>query len=123
MIQRDPQFLPMMLYADSKGRIYDHPYFRMACFAGNDPLPILDDDLMPMPEVSKLFNFPQIHPVGVDPETGEYVTVHHIRVDGEVKTFYAVDAFLDRGLVRTHLPAVAYHHKSYTLPMWGYTAV
>ena len=123
MIQRDPQSLPMMLYADSKGRIYDHPYFRMAGFSGKDPFPILEDDLMPMPEFSKLFYFPQCPPVGVDPETGEYETVHHIRVDGEDKTCYGVAAFLEPGLVRTHLPAVVYHHKSYVLPMWGYTAV
>ena len=55
MLQIDPHCLPRMLYADSKGRIYDHPYFRMAGFSGGDPFPILEDDLMIMPEFSKLF--------------------------------------------------------------------
>jgi pyruvate-formate lyase-activating enzyme len=123
MLQRDTQRLPKMLYADSKGRIYDHPYFRMAGFSGSDPFPILEDDLMIVPEFSKLFYFPQCPPVGLDPETGEYNTVHHMRIDGEDESCFAVAAFLEPGLVRTHLPGVAYHHKSYVLPMWGYTAV
>ncbi len=122
-MQNNPQSLPMMLYADSKGRVYDHPYFRMAGFSGKDPFPILEDDLTPVPEFSKLFYFPQCPPVGVDPETGEYRTVRRIRVDGKDEACYAVAAFLEPGLVRTHLPAVDYHPKSYILPMWGYTAV
>jgi pyruvate-formate lyase-activating enzyme len=116
--------LPYMLYADSDGRIYDHPYYRMAGSSGNDALiPVHQDDLVLMPEFSKLFYIPDCPPVGLDPVTGEYVVVGEIDIDGEVIQCFAVAAFLEPGFVRTHLPAVDYSPKSYILPMWGYAAV
>ena len=36
---------------------------------------------------------------------------------------YKRQAFLEPGLVRSHLPAVDYGSKSYILPMWAYTTV
>ncbi|MBW2283490.1 MAG: radical SAM protein, partial [Deltaproteobacteria bacterium] len=50
--------LPRMVYADPQGRIYDHPYLRMAGFSGASPFPITDDDLTTMPSQSKLFFIP-----------------------------------------------------------------
>jgi putative transposase len=71
-----------MLYADSKGRIFEHPRFRMAGFSGNAPAPLEEDDLIPMPEFSKLFFIPDCPPVGMDPETGEYRTVPGVKING-----------------------------------------
>jgi len=119
----DLEKLPYMLYADSEGRIYDHPYYRMAGFSANSIVPIEDGDLVPMPEFSKLFYFPDCPPVGLDPSTGEYRTVSEVEFDNMVTDCYAVAAFLEPGLLRSHLPAVDYSPKSYVLPMWGYTAV
>jgi wyosine [tRNA(Phe)-imidazoG37] synthetase (radical SAM superfamily) len=115
--------LPYMVYADKEGRIYDHPYFRMAGFRGSSPAHLKPDDLMPLTEFSKLFFIPDCPPIGLDPSTGEYETVSEIEVDGAVTECFAVAAFLEPGLVRSHLPAVHYGLKSYTLPMWAYTAV
>ena len=115
--------LPHMLYADSKGRIYDHPYFRMVGFSGASPSIPKGEDLVPLPEFSKLFFIPDCPPIGLDPSTGEFKTVSEVSFDGVVTKCYAVAAFLEPGLVRTHLPAVDYGPKSYTLPMWAYTAV
>ena len=112
-----------MLYADEKGRIYDHPYFRMAAFSGRSPVPLALQDLAPLPEFSKLFFIPECPPVGVDPETGALRTVSEVEVDGTVTRCRAVAAFLEPGWVRTHLPAVEDTERSYTLPMWAYTAV
>ncbi len=112
-----------MLYADKQGRVYDHPYFKMAGFSGHSPAPLDEDDLTPVPEFSKLFYIPDCPPVGLDPSTGEYLVVPEIEIDGELTRCYAVAAFLEPGLVRSHLPAVDYGPKSYTLPMWAYTAV
>ena len=112
-----------MLYADSKGRIYDHPYFRMVGFSGSSPSVLKGEDLVPLPEFSKLFFIPECPPIGLDPSTGEFKTVSEVSFDGVVTKCYAVAAFLEPGLVRTHLPAVDYGPKSYTLPMWAYTAV
>jgi pyruvate-formate lyase-activating enzyme len=115
--------LPYMLYADSDGRIYDHPYYRMAGFSGPSTAIIRDEDLIPMPEFSKLFFIPDCPPIGLDPSTGEYKTVSNMKFGGVTTRCQAVAAFLEPGIVRSHLPAVEFGAKSYTLPMWGYTAV
>jgi len=112
-----------MLYADPEGQTYDHPYYRMSGFSGSSPAVINDEDLILMSEYSKLFFIPDCPPVGLDPSTGEHRIISEIEVDGVATRCCAVAAFLEPGLVRSHLPAVDYRSKSYTLPMWGYTAV
>ena len=123
MKQATLQSFPFMLYADSKGRIFDHPRFRMAGFSGKAPAPLKEGDLIPMPEFSKLFFIPDCSPVGLDPETGRYRTVTEVKINGKTEKCYAVAAFLEPGIVRTHLPAADYRPKRYLLPMWAYTAV
>jgi pyruvate-formate lyase-activating enzyme len=115
--------LPFMLYADEQGRIYDHPLYRMVGFTGSSPVRISSEDLMAMPELSKLFYIPGCPPIGLDPDTGEYVTVKEVRVKGKSVRCFGVAAFPEAGIVRTHLPAVDYGVKDYVLPMWAYTAV
>jgi wyosine [tRNA(Phe)-imidazoG37] synthetase (radical SAM superfamily) len=115
--------LPYMLYADEKGNIYDHPYYRMAGFSGNAPLGITKEDIIHMPRFSKLFYFPDCPPAGVDPETGRVEIVPEITIGEKTQKCLAVSSFLEPGYVRTHLPAVDYSNKDYKLPMWGYTAV
>jgi pyruvate-formate lyase-activating enzyme len=112
-----------MLYADSRGQVYEHPYFRMAGFSGEAPKTVKDEDLISVPEFSKLFFFPDCPPIGLDPETGEYCTVRQVEIGGATISCYAVAAFLEPGLVRSLLPAVDYETKTYTLPTWAYTAV
>ena len=115
--------LPYMLYADADGHIFDHPHYRMVGFSGGVPSPLKGDKLTVLTEFSKLFFIPDCRPIGLDPDTGRYETVFNIEYDGVTKPCYAVAAFLEPGLVRSHLPAVDYGRKSYTLPMWAYTAV
>ena len=112
-----------MLYADSEGRIFDHPYYRMTGFSGDTPSAIKENDLIPMPEFSKLFYIPGCPPIGLDPSTGKHRIVSEIEVGAERTKCFAVAAFLEPGLVRTHLPAVEYSRKNFILPMWAYTAV
>ena len=115
--------LPFMLYADSDGNVYEHPYYRMAGASGGNHQILQEDDLMPMPEFSKLFFIPECPPIGLDPATGEFKTIKRVKVDGGHQKCFAVAAFMEPGIVRSHLPAVDYSGKSYILPMWGYTAV
>ncbi len=115
--------LPYMLYADEKGRVYDHPYYRMAGFSGDCPVHIKAGELLPLPEFSKLFYIPDSHPVGLDPETGEYLIVEDIETENGISPCFAVSAFMEPGIVRTLLPAADYSLKSYLLPTWAYTAV
>ena len=112
-----------MLFADEHGTIYDHPYFRMAGFSGDSPAALAGEDLIPMPEFSKLFFIPDCPPIGVSPSTGEFQVVPEVDLFGVSTRCFAVAAFLEPGFVRTHLPAADYLPKAYTLPMWGYTAV
>ena len=114
--------LPYMLYADKEGNVYEHPYYRMAGFSGNTIKEIREEDLIPMPEYSKLFFIPDCSPMGLDPATGEYVNVPDIKIGNLRQKCLAVASFPEPGFVRTHLPAVDYKNKSYILPMWGYTA-
>jgi wyosine [tRNA(Phe)-imidazoG37] synthetase (radical SAM superfamily) len=46
-----------------------------------------------------------------------------VKVNGVTEKCYGVAAFLEPGIVRTHLPAADYSQKEYLLPMWAYTAV
>ncbi|MBN2063070.1 MAG: radical SAM protein [Deltaproteobacteria bacterium] len=112
-----------MLCADSEGRIYDHPYYRMSGFAGTSPFHIKKNDLIRMPEFSKLFYIPDCPPIGIDPRTGKHRKISEIEINGRKTKCFAVAAFLEPGFVRSHLPAVDYSLKTYYLPMWGYTAV
>ncbi len=115
--------IPFMLYADSEGQIFEHPYFRMAGFSGEMSVEVKNEDLVKVPEFSKLFYIPDCPPIGLDPSTGEFRVVPQIEVQGETVRCNAVAAFLEPGLVRTLLPAVDYGQKTYTLPTWAYTAV
>jgi pyruvate-formate lyase-activating enzyme len=123
MDKRNLKNLPQMLYADADGHVYDHPHFRMVGLSGEMPMTLKEEDLIPMPEFCKLFFIPQCPPIGLDPSTGRFKTVPEIRMQGELVKCHAVAAFLEPGLVRSHLPGVDYRRKSYILPMWSYTAV
>lgn len=118
-----PENLPYMLYADHDGRIYEHPRLRMVGFEGATPVHLRNKDLVPMPKLSKLFYIPDCPPVGLNPRTGRLETVSEVSAGGAVTHCHAVAAFLEPGLVRSHLPGVDYTLKSYVLPMWAYTAV
>ena len=123
MLQGDQKNLPYMLYADSRGRIYDHPYYRMAGFSGPDPVYLKEQDLLLVPEYSKLFFLPDCPPIGLDPGTGEFVVVPDVEIDGVITRCFSVAVFLEPGVVRAYLPAADYSRKNYILPMWAYAAV
>lgn len=115
--------LPFMLYADTHGRIYEHPHLRMLGLSGSVPQAIAEEDLAPMPAFSKLFYIPDARPIGLDPDTGKTEILSEMAIDGVPHRCCAVAAFLEPGWVRGHLPAADYRAKAYTLPSWAYGAV
>ena len=123
MNQNEYKNLPQMLYADPEGRIYDHPHFKMVGLSGHTPTLPKTEELIPVPDFSKLFFFPDCPPMGLDPDTGKITMVREMDQDGMITKCYAVAAFLEPGLVRSYLPAADYGSKTYTLPSWAYTAV
>lgn len=113
--------LPRLVYADSQGRIYDHPTLTMA--AMNGPQAVLPEglELIPLPEGSRLFTIPDTPPVAWDSRLERFITVE--KAPGVRGGVQAVSAFMAPGYARTLLPACDYGRKRVHLPLWSYTAV
>lgn len=122
-LRKSNKEIPFMLYADDRGRLFEHPFLRMAGFSGYEPFPLQEADLVRVPKFSKMFFLPGCPPVGINPDTGEYEVLEEARVGRRMGRCYAVAAFLEPGIVRTHLPASDYRDKDIVLPTWAYTAV
>ncbi len=114
---------PKMLFADDKGTIYDHPYFEMAGASGQVTVRPDLNDLVPLPEMSKLYFHPHCTPYGYDPEQERLVPVTETRIGRKKIKCNAVSAFIQQGWVRQLLPAMDYSTKDYCLPMWAYSCV
>lgn len=119
----DLERTPYMLYADERGRIFEHRHYRMVGCSACRPVAVVPEDLVQMPEFSKLFYLPGCPPMGMDPDTGAFHWVPECRQGRRRVRCHAVAAFLEPGIVRTLLPAADYGRKLYTLPMWAYAAV
>jgi len=98
--------LPSLVYADSQGRIYDHPVLTMAAMSG--PQAVLPEaiELIPLPYGSRLFTIPDTPPVAWDSRTERFITVE--KAPGVRGAVQAVSAFMAPGYVRTLLPACDY---------------
>jgi pyruvate-formate lyase-activating enzyme len=114
---------PRLVVADSKGQILDHPYLRMAGRLGPDVVPVPPEDLLSIPEGSKLFTMPGSHPAAWNPKREEYQAVSRVQIGGRRFSCSTVAAFLPPGYTRTLLPAATYPAPQPPLPLWSYTAV
>ncbi|GAB6063553.1 radical SAM protein [Deferrisoma palaeochoriense] len=110
-----------LLVADNEGRIVEWPGLALAGQSGDRWGPVPDEELVPVPEGTKVFFLPGTQAVGWDPEAGRPRVLRRYR---------AVAAMLQAGYTRTRLPAVAYPrgraprfgcHRY--LPLWAYAAV
>jgi pyruvate-formate lyase-activating enzyme len=106
------------VFADRHERIYDHPTLEMGGTSGDSWVRVPDEDLIPIPEGTRLFTMPGAQPVGYDSAFQPVKAVGRRRAG-------AVAAFLPPGYVRTHLPAIFCPDPSVVpyLPLWAYTAV
>ncbi|MDT3698346.1 MAG: radical SAM protein [Thermincola sp.] len=106
-----------LLYADEKGRMFEHPEFLASGRTGNFFTEIDETDVIPLPEGASLVMVPGGSPIGVDSK-GSFA-VH----SGERgKPVYAVGALLPQGFSRTLIPAYRRQEKV-PLPLFGYAAV
>jgi pyruvate-formate lyase-activating enzyme len=117
------KYLPKMLYADSRGTIFDHPHLCMAGMNGTHTVVPEDVELLPLPDDSRLFTIPNTPPVAWDEKRRAFVTVAELRNGRNVVPIQAVSAFMAPGYLRTLLPACDYSRKKVHLPLWSYTAV
>ncbi|KAF0220374.1 MAG: radical SAM domain-containing [Geobacteraceae bacterium] len=115
--------LPKLLYADSKGNIFDHPRLDMAGMNGTEAVLPEGVELIPLPSDSRLFTIPDTPPVAWDAKLRKFVTVDTVREGRKEIKVQAVSAFMAPGYVRTLLPACDYTRKKVHLPLWSYTAV
>lgn len=104
-----------LVFADQKDQIHDLPALEMGGASGDTWVRVPDEELIPLPEGTRLFTMPGAHPVGWNDAIAAF----------EVGRRQAVAAFLPPGFMRTHLPAALYPDPSVApyLPLWSYTAV
>ena len=114
---------PKMVYADSTGSIYDHPDLGMMGMSGTVPVLPEQEELIPLPDGSRLFTMPGMPPIAWDHRKRGPVTADAIRQGRREQRIQAVAAFMAPGYVRTLLPACDYSAAVTRLPLWSYTAV
>ena len=105
--------IPNLVYANSKGEIFDHPELKMSVRSGSYDFIPYETELIRLPECSRLYFMPNTHPVAYDQEKANLI---------EFKEGYSVSVFLSPGFLRLYLPAYK-KIKDYTMPLFAYTAV
>ncbi|HEX8433833.1 radical SAM protein [Archangium sp.] len=111
---------PKLLFADSKGRVMEHPYLLATLRSGEELVPPQDKPI-PLPSAGRLVHLPGRLPVGLNPETGELELVREMKVNGKTFVPNAVGALLPPGYTRTFLPGEV-KADGPILPQWAYTA-
>jgi pyruvate-formate lyase-activating enzyme len=115
-----------LLFADSRGVVYDHPELLASARAG-DELFTPGERALPLPVGARLCLLPGRRPVGFDPATGATVVLSEVKVGRRRIVPHAVGATLPPGYTRTLLPGaarppLATAGEPPTLPQWAYTA-
>ncbi|MGG1619386.1 radical SAM protein [Paenibacillus sp. NRS-1782] len=104
-----------LVYADEKGNVYDHASLYGLARSADMVVEIMEDELIPLPEGATLVSLPNTRPVGMNPNSGEMVSL-----PGDMQ---AVGALLPQGFTRLCLPGYVKTDKEYKLPLFGYSAV
>ncbi len=113
----------LAVIADADGEVFEHPELLMAGMNGMEVRHPQMDEMIPLPEGSRLFTLPGTPPIGFDRHTRKQKTLTSLPDDwggGEVQ---AVSAFTTPAFTRTLLPAADYAQKKTELTLWSYTAV
>lgn len=112
-----------MLVADTQGEVFEHPWLLLTGCNGIDERLPEGDELIPLPEGSRLFTLPDTRPRGFERRRGQIVTAERLPRKWGGGALQAVAAFLTPGYTRTLLPAVDWLGERQALPLWSYTAV
>lgn len=113
----------LAVVADQTGEVFEHPDLLLAGLDGRTPRVPEPDELIPLPDGSRLFTVTGTAPQGFDRKSGRLVTRDQLPASWGGGAIQAVSAFLTPGFTRTLLPAADYAAKQLTLPLWSYTAV
>jgi len=113
----------LAVVADKDGEVFEYPELLMAGMNGMDVRLPADDELIPLPEGSRLFTIPNTPPIGFDRHSGQQKTINTLPENWGGGQVQAVSAFTTPAFTRTLLPAVDYSKKAVDLTLWSYTAV
>lgn len=105
--------IPKLVYADSRGRIYEDPELDMVCRKGDKFLLPGPKDLIPLPPESQIFLLLDRYAVGFNQSNGniEYLEAH------------PVAAFVCPGYTLTGITAYISRRDACRLPLYAYAAV
>jgi len=106
-----------LVLADAEGQILDHPFYEMTGRSGDRVVEVPPEDLLRIPEGTKLFTMPGSHPAAADPRRGGVRAVERAQIGGRRFTCTTVAAFLPPGYTRTLLPAAQYPKPAKPLPL------
>lgn len=113
----------LAVVADECGEVFEHPDLLFAGMNGTICRAPRADELIPLPEGSRLFTIPDTPPIGFDRKSGVLKTLDRLPRSWGGGKIQAVSTFLTPAFTRTLLPAADYDRKAVTLPLWSYTAV
>jgi pyruvate-formate lyase-activating enzyme len=114
---------PNLVLSDASGKVFSHPYLKMAGRSGNSFALPDRAELVPLPRGSQLFTLPGRSPIGWDEENQRFTSADRVKSNGEAVDCAAVAAFLPPGYVRTWLPAARRRPEGPILPLWAYSSV
>lgn len=113
----------LAVVADQAGEVFEHPELLLAGMNGLTARAPRADELIPLPEGSRLFTIPETPPLGFDRRSRRLTTAETLPRAWGGGRIQAVSAFMTPGYTRTLLPAADYRRKTVQLPLWSYTAV
>jgi molybdenum cofactor biosynthesis enzyme MoaA len=114
---------PRLVLSDPDGKIFSHPYLRMAGRSGDRVVVPHPSELVPLPRGSQLFTLPERIPVGWDEDSAAFVPSEKVKIGKRERACSAVAAFLPPGYVRSLLPATSRGSDGPVLPLWAYSSV
>ena len=110
-----------ILFSDASGKLYDAPGLGLIGRTGNSFVEPLVQEMIPLPPGATLSMIPQRHPVAIDLETDEFISVTTNPYEEKGGEIFAVGALLPQGYTRTLLPAFTGGQDKGDLPLLGYT--
>ena len=113
----------LTVVAGESGEVFEHPDLLIAGMNGMSVRHPDENELIPLPEGSRLFILPGILPIGFDRRSGEQRIVKTLPKNLGGEQIQAVSAFVTPAFTRTLLPAAVYEKKNIELTLWSYTAV
>ncbi|MDP8219215.1 MAG: radical SAM protein [Candidatus Theseobacter exili] len=113
--------IPSLVLADEEGMIHDHPDYCMTGRSGSNLVLPNSDELIPLPEGSRLFTMPGRLPVGWNQHTQNFECIEEYSSETGQK-HSTVACFLPPAYTRTLLPAFE-AEDNLILPLWAYCAV